>query len=85
MTIVHEPQYTFMYTCKSCGLVNRPVTVRARHGTEEDVVKWVQGVCTPALQMDHLNISPFCRSPVVDLKLPISDKPDFVIGEATKQ
>lgn len=56
------------YTCRTCRVVNREVSVKARKEGEELIV-WIEGVRT-AVYLDHRALSPFCTSVECDLKIP---------------
>lgn len=61
---------TVLYSCRACGLVDRPVRVKARE--TEDVVVWFEKVMGPALANDHRERSPGCSSMTAsDVKVPI--------------
>lgn len=61
-----------MFTCKFCGLVKAPFTVRWRE-QGEDVVEWIEKAVRPAMGKAHLALSPMCRAPHADLMLPMSE------------
>ncbi len=48
-----------LYTCKGCGIVKRPVTVRHR-ADGEDIRKWMDEVVR-MVAVNHHSASPFCK------------------------
>lgn len=59
------------YSCKVCGLERVAVNVPARR--EEDLVKWMEDVCSVALAKDHCRRRPGCRaSTLSEVMIPIT-------------
>ena len=68
---------TILYSCKSCGIVDRPVQVPARE--TEDVKLWVELVVTFAIWNDHNAASPGCDMHTMsDVKIPIPEGSEFI-------
>ncbi len=65
-----DPTITVLYTCKLCGIVKRPVRVKAR--TDEDVRFWMERICMIAVGADHANESPSCMAQTCDVMIPMS-------------
>lgn len=80
---MNKPAIKCLYTCKSCGVLDRPVQMPAR-GDDESVADWMNKVCAPAISRDHENYSPHCTQRTMrNLKIPITDGKK--IGEVTEQ
>lgn len=73
---------TVLYTCDSCGVSDRGVSVAAREA-DEDVVAWV-GQVAVLVGRDHARVSPDCHvETLTNLKIPVSGADH--IGGVTKQ
>jgi hypothetical protein len=59
-----------LYTCHTCGLRKASAPVPAR-GTE-DVIQWLEKVAMPLVGADHKRRSFLCRSPNLDVMIPVS-------------
>jgi hypothetical protein len=64
------------YTCFTCALTDRTVSVREREPSE-DVVAWVEFVRREVAR-DHLRVSPRCVSRHCDLKIPLPHGTDRI-------
>ena len=60
-----------LYTCRACGINDRPVKVPAR--LTEDVIQWTEQVMAPAVGADHMATSPRCRATrMTHVKIPMT-------------
>lgn len=60
-----------LYSCRTCGLKDVTVQVRAREDNEE-VVAWMEA-CGKVLGADHFLRNPHCRTESLsDIKIPIT-------------
>lgn len=65
---------TVLYSCKKCGIVDRPVQVPAREHQDIDVVHWMQNIVARSVSIDHQQVSPSCIPDTLsDIKVPIAD------------
>lgn len=68
---------TLFYSCKHCGLVERPVQVPAREA--EDVAVWVKQVVAKVIGDDHVTVSPGCNAnSITHLKIPMPKDAQFI-------
>lgn len=74
-----------LYSCKDCGVTDRVVQVRERSSLEEDVANWCHQVMIVAVGKDHMQVSPSCCAPTVDIKIPLASKENFIVGQARRQ
>jgi hypothetical protein len=75
-----KPTITVLYSCKGCGVKDRPVALEGRE-SDEDVVEWMKKVQS-VVGAEHGALH--CPSPTFDLKVPMPADADW-IGQATKQ
>jgi hypothetical protein len=62
-----------MFSCSLCGMVKAKVYVPVRV-EGQDIVDWMEKVCTPHIVEAHQMLSPECRAPTLEnLLIPISD------------
>lgn len=61
---------TVYFTCKKCGLTNRPALVRERYANE-DVIAFTHAVAAQ-VKITHSVLSPVCSAREVDLKMPVT-------------
>lgn len=69
---MNKPAIKCLYTCKSCGVLDRPVQMTARG--DETAAQWIRDVCAPAISRDHDNYSPHCtQRTMTNLKIPVTE------------
>lgn len=85
-TLSSVPSVTLqvLYSCELCGVEDRQVEVRERHGTAEDVRDWMKYVIEEVCR-DHTALSN-CRAVELKcLKIPVVDCKDTFVGKAPRQ
>ena len=78
-----SPTVQVLYTCHGCSAFERPVPVVERE-KDEPILQWIETV-KHAVGEDHARLSPLCMRGEVDLKIPLTKKENFFIGEAQRQ
>ena len=67
------------YSCPTCGILDRPIQVRAREPAE-DILAFVRRL-GDAIGVDHRQIAPGCRGPTCNIKIPWPVHDGQQIGE----